>query len=202
VAGTRFVLRRADPGDFAAVRNLLREASRWLRTKDTDQWAVPWPDESGRNENIRRAIAAGRTWILWCGEQVAATLTASPDDHKIWPEEIRHEKAVYVRRIAVSRRYARLGLGGQLLDWAGLRAEREYSARWIRVDVWTTNTELHDYYRRQGFVYCGLSLVPDYPSAALFQKPIAQVDEASVTQFAEAGPGLSEQPGFRRRLRE
>jgi GNAT superfamily N-acetyltransferase len=188
----RLVLRRASKEDFEAVRNLLTEASRWLRGKGTDQWAAPWPDENGRNENIRGAIGAGRTWILWDGERAAATLTASPNDHKIWPEESRREKAVYVRRITVSRRYSGRGLGAQLLDWAGLRAEREYGARWIRVDVWTTNAELHDYYLDHGFEPCGLSPVPGYPSAALFQKPIAEVGEASAAGFTEAGPGLPE----------
>ena len=188
----RYVLSRASPADFETVRSLLWQAAQWLRTKNTAQWAAPWPDESGRNENIKRAIEAGRTWILWDREQAAATLTASPNDHKIWPEENRHEKAVYVRRITVSRRYSGLGLGGQLLDWAGLRAKREYGAHWIRVDVWTTNTELHDYYRDQGFEFCGLSPVPDYPSAALFQKAVDQIKPPEAQLFREdqgSGPG-------------
>ena len=190
MAYPRFMLCRAGRGDFAAVQSLLREASQWLWTKNTDQWAAPWPNESGRNENISRAILAGRTWILWDDEQAAATLTASPSDHKIWPEAIRHEKAVYVRRLTVGRRYSGLGLGGQLLDWAGLRAKREYGARWIRVDVWTTNTELHNYYRRQGFGSCGLSPVPDYPSAALFQKPIDVIRSPAAQLFCEV-PGAA-----------
>lgn len=166
----RLVLRRASAPDFAHVHSLLIEASRWLETKDTDQWAKPWPDENRRKERIEKAIEAGRTWIAWDGSQPAATLTASPNDHRIWPERDRDEPAVYVRRIVISRRYAGLGLGGQLHDWAGLRASRNYGARWIRVDVWTTNTRLHGYYRGQGFQFCGYCLIRDYPSAALFQK--------------------------------
>jgi predicted N-acetyltransferase YhbS len=171
MSGLRLVLRRAQAEDATAVRSLKDEASQWLRTKGTDQWAVPWPDKNGRNERISRAIAAGRTWIAWDGGQPAATLTASPNHHGIWPENARHELAVYVRRLTVSRRYGGIGLGSQLMDWAGLRASREYGARLIRVDVWTTNLGLHDYYRRQGFEYYGLSPEPGYPSAALFQKP-------------------------------
>lgn len=37
----RLVLRRAQTADSWAVRSLLAEASRWLGTKDTDQWAQP-----------------------------------------------------------------------------------------------------------------------------------------------------------------
>lgn len=186
----RLILRRASEEDFEAVRNLLMEASRWLRLKGTTQWAVPWPDENGRNENIRRAMGAGRTWIVWDGSLAAATLTASPNHHEIWPPEDWHERAVYVRRITVSRTYSGLGLGGQLIDWAGLRASREYGARWIRADVWTTNTGLHDYYRRQGFEYTGLSPVPGYPSAALFQKPTDQIRFPEAPLFCDVPESL------------
>jgi ribosomal protein S18 acetylase RimI-like enzyme len=168
------VLARAGAADFDEVHNLLIEASRWLETKDTDQWAKPWPDANGRVERVQKAIEAGRTWIVWDDDRPAATLTASPNDHEIWPESRRHDWAVYVRRIVVSRRHKGLGLGGQLLDWAGFRAHGEYGARWIRVDVWTTNTRLHDYYRNQGFTFCACSPIRGYPSAALFQKPADQ----------------------------
>jgi GNAT superfamily N-acetyltransferase len=179
------ILRRAGAADYRAVRSLLMEASRWLGTKGTDQWAVPWPDENGRNERVRGAIEAGRTWIAWDGACPAATLTASPNDHGIWPEETGLEPAVYVRRITVSRRYAGQGLGGQLLDWAGLRASRSYGARWIRVDVWTTNVKLHDYYLDQGFEECGLCPITGYPSAALFQKRIADIQRPEIPLFHE-----------------
>lgn len=181
------VLRRADVADFEAVRSLLKEASRWLGTKNTDQWAIPWPDENGRNTNIRRAIRAGRTWIVLDGDsQPAATLTTSPNHHGIWPEQNgQYEPAVYVRRITVSRRYAGLGLGSQLLDWAGLRASHEYGARRVRVDVWTTNKRLHAYYEKQGFAYRGLSPVPGYPSAALFEKPVDEIEPLDAPLFWE-----------------
>jgi GNAT superfamily N-acetyltransferase len=181
------VLRRATPGDFEAVRSLLREASRWLGTRNTDQWAVPWPDENGRNTNIKRAIRAGRTWIAWDDARPVATLTTSPNHHMVWPEENGREPAVYVRRITVSRspEYAGHGIGGQLLDWAGLRANRDYGARWVRVDVWTTNKKLHEYYEAQGFQKCGHSPIPGYPSAALFQKSVDQIEPPRAPLFRE-----------------
>ncbi len=103
----------------------------------------------------------------------------------IWPEENERDPAVYVRRVVVSRPYAGHGLGSQLLDWAGLRASRVYGARWVRVDVWTTNEELHDYYKSQGFKYRGLCPIPDYPSAALFQKSVDQIEPPEIPLFQE-----------------
>ena len=186
----RLVLRRASPDDYGAVSGLRTEAEEWLRTMSTDQWADPWPSEDVLEERILGAIQAGRTWIAWDGAVPAATITASPNHHKIWPEENRRDRAVYVRRLIVSRdrRYARHGLGIQLLDWAGLRASREYEARWVRVDVWTTNTRLHDYYLDQGFEFCGFcEWIAGYPSAALFQKPIDEIKPLEDPLFRETG---------------
>ncbi len=174
--------------DLGAVSGLLKEASLWLRTKHTDQWAEDWPSEDARRQRVRAAIRAGRTWIAWDAVAAAATVTASPNDHGIWPEENRRDPAVYVRRLVVSRRYAGLGLGAQLLDWAGQRAERDYGARWIRVDVWTTNSALHDYYRDQGFGFCGFcQTIAGYPAAALFQKRTDHIKPPGLLLFEEAG---------------
>jgi GNAT superfamily N-acetyltransferase len=140
-----------------------------------------------RSQRIQRAIQARRTWIAWDGSQAAATITASPNHHQIWPEAKRPDPAVYIRRLVVSRRYSGHGLGAQLLDWAGMRATSEYGARWIRLDVWTTNTELHDYYLRQGFEFYDLCEDRDYPSRALFEKRTDQIKPLEDPLFREVG---------------
>jgi ribosomal protein S18 acetylase RimI-like enzyme len=62
-----------------------------------------------------------------------------------------------------------------LLNWAANRAVRSYGARWVRVDVWTTNKELHDYYQRQGFTLVRIRNDLEYPSGALFQRPTTEL---------------------------
>jgi GNAT superfamily N-acetyltransferase len=168
----RLTLRRAELHDYAATIGLIEAARSWLRTKNTDQWAQPWPSEEDRSHRIRAALEAGKTWVAWDGHTAVATITADAEDSGVWPTEMLAEQAVYVSRLVVSRRYAGGGLGAALLDWTAIRARDLYGARWMRVDVWTTNRALHSYYLRQGFVASGLcDTIPDYPSAALFQKP-------------------------------
>ena len=58
-------------------------------------------------------------------------------------------RALYIRRVVVSKRH--LGLGSALLDWAADVARRDYEATLIRIDVWTTNLNLHAYYEGQRF---------------------------------------------------
>jgi len=96
-----------------------------------------------------------------------------------------------VRRIIVRRRYARLGLGAALLDWAVDVAKRDHGAELIRIDVRTTNLKLHAYYEGLRFTRCpdaqGLG---DYPSQALFERCV----DAPGLNFYKAvhnGRGLS-----------
>jgi GNAT superfamily N-acetyltransferase len=164
---------RATPDERDVILELLDDAVRWLRGKNTDQWAKPWPDEEGRNKRIEQDLLEGKTWLLRDGTVVAGTITIDPADNEVWPAEKRRENAIYVRRVIVRRRYAGIGLGARLLDWAADVGARMHGARLIRIDVWTTNTELHTYYQKQGFTLSEFRApddLPDYPSRALFER--------------------------------
>ncbi|HLH58732.1 MAG TPA: GNAT family N-acetyltransferase [Streptosporangiaceae bacterium] len=164
------MLRQATPDECGDIVRLLDDTVRWLRHKGTDQWARPWPDEERRNKRIAADVSEGKTWLAMDDRAVAATITIDPSGNDIWPAAKRGEKAVYVRRVIVGRRYAGLGLGARLFDWAGDMAARVHGARWIRIYVWTTNRRLHAYYRGQGFRFSDLVDDPDYPSRALFER--------------------------------
>lgn len=176
-----FVLRLAGLGDLEAVRKLAREAATWLRTKGTDQWAKPWPDPAGHRERILNDLIKGKTWIAWDRMTAAATITIDTDepldqnDQPVWPAQKSREPALYVRRVIVSRNYAGMKLGAGLLDWAAEMAQREHGATVLRIDVWTTNLNLHAYYEQRSFTrHKGgeqreIADYP-YPSQALFER--------------------------------
>ena len=175
---------------LGAVLGLIEDARSWLWTKDTDQWAKPWPNEGERDARVLRGLQGGKTWIVWDGDIAAATVTVTDQmNPAVWStsgcECNLAERAVFMHRLITARKYASLGLGAQLIDWAGLHGQRLYGARWIRIDVWRTNLQLHDYYRRKGFQPCGFCADPDYPSSALFQKPVATISTPSAPMFLE-----------------
>jgi hypothetical protein len=91
-----------------------------------------------------------------------------------------------VHRLITARDYGGLGLGAELIDWAGLRGSHLYEAKWVRIDVWTTNIALHKYYVGTGFEPCGMYNDPRYPSGALFQKPVTaiELENLHIPQFA------------------
>ncbi len=169
-------LRRARLQDMPGIIGLIDEAARWLRDhKETDQWATPWPNRTGRDSRILASLRAGKTWICWDRDTPAATITADPDHDPYWGQGQHDDPAIYVHRLVVARSYAGHRLGSALLDWAGRTARQELGARWVRVSAWTTNLGLHSYYVAAGFTPCGRHPDDGYPSAARFQKPTDQI---------------------------
>lgn len=176
--------------NLQVVLGLIEDARGWLLTKDTDQWAAPWPDEKARDARVLRGLQGGTTWIVWDGSIPAATVTITPRmNPAVWstPECTCDlaERAVFVHRLITARKYAGMGLGAELIDWAGLRGQRLYGAQWIRIDVWSTNPGLHDYWRKRGFEPCGYCADPSYPSGAFFQKPVSAIRARNFPQFIE-----------------
>lgn len=187
---TRYHIRRAVPEDKPAIIGLIREAANWLQTtKDTDQWARPWPDRAARDARIIKGIEDGLTWMVTEKETLAATVTCREQgSDALWTAAELREPAVYVSRLIVRRDHARRGIGAALIDWAGLHGMEGWGARWIRVDVWTTNDGLHGYYKGQGFTHLRTREFEPrwvYPSGALFQKPTTEIDQVSARRFIE-----------------
>lgn len=190
---TMMQIARAEPtpANLKAILGLIEQARGWLALKDTDQWESPWPDEKARDDRVLRGLQGGKTWIVWDGDIPAATVTLTPRKNTaVWSTPgctcDLAERAVFVHRLITARKYAGLELGAELIDWAGLRGQRLYGAKWIRIDVWSTNKRLHDYYIKRGFEPCGFCVDPSYPSGALFQKPVSAIVKASAPQFVES----------------
>jgi GNAT superfamily N-acetyltransferase len=183
-------IRPAVADDMKAIIGLIDEARAWLPSKGTDQWAKPWPNPAARNARVLRDLNAARTWLVEDDDHIpVATVTSSPEgNQRLWTPEEQAESAAYVARLVVSRRHGGERIGEALIDWAGSRAVRDWCAKWIRIDVWTTNEALHNYYEKRGFQRYGICEFYEdeyYPSAALFQKPTVEIDQDSVSRFIE-----------------
>ena len=179
----------ASPADQEIVTGLIEDRADWLRTcKNTTQWRAPWPDAKGRYLRIRDGLLRGCTWIAWDDSRPIATVTiyldASPE---LWTEVERKTDAVYLHRLVVHRDYKGTGMGAELINWAVKKGKSlNPYAEVVRLDAWSDNTELHSYYRRQGFEFIEIRTTQDdCPSGALFQKPVLPALRADTSRFVE-----------------
>ncbi|WP_079025735.1 GNAT family N-acetyltransferase [Streptomyces yangpuensis] len=142
------IIEAATPDDLATLLAFRVEAAAWLSELGSDQWRRPYPAD-----RLLATIEAGTVFMVRAGDVTAATITLTSDaEEGLWSAEELAEPSVFVNKLTVARTHAGLDLGGRLLDWAGDRAHRS-GASWLRLDAWTTNTELHRYYLRHGFEY-------------------------------------------------
>jgi ribosomal protein S18 acetylase RimI-like enzyme len=168
-----FQISLANETDLEDIVGLRRNAAEWLRTKQTDQWQESWPTSEDAHERVLEGVQKGTTWIVRLSSEAVATFTVDEfSDRRLWNEFEQSEPALYVHRFVVHRDYSGIKLGVALMDLIGaLASHRGY--RWLRVDVWTTNDGLQQYYRSVGFEHVR-TIVSDYPSGALFQRPVPE----------------------------
>ncbi|MCJ0978837.1 GNAT family N-acetyltransferase [Rhodococcus sp. ARC_M12] len=159
----------ASAADAATILGLRHAAEDWLFARGIDQWTpreVPLTTvaaqiEAGEFHVARREPGApivGALRLIWA-------------DPAIWPEEDGH--AGYVHGVVINRSESGMGLGASLLEWA-LRRSRQEGRSLLRLDCAETNTELRNYYLRQGFRYVGRREFADgssWFSVALFERP-------------------------------
>lgn len=136
----------AEPCDLNKLLAFREEAAGWLSELGTDQWSRPYPAD-----RLLETIESGTVFMVRDGETTTATITLTVEaEEGLWTEGEMSEPSLFVNKLTVARTHAGQNLGGRLLDWAGDRAFRS-SAKWLRLDAWTSNDALQRYYLRQGF---------------------------------------------------
>ncbi|GGX55856.1 GNAT family N-acetyltransferase [Streptomyces noursei] len=161
---------KATLDDIGRLQQFRRDAATWLADRGSDQWSTPYPEDL-----LRASIEAGDVFLFYeaDGAPVATVTLDTQADPILWRSTEVQEPALYVHKLTLANPGSGSGLGSQILDWCGDRAAKA-GARWLRLDAWTTNTDLHAYYRSQGFSY--LRTIHDeqaYRSGWVAQRPAA-----------------------------
>lgn len=173
-------LRPATEEDLPAVLKILDGAVDWLAGRGTDQWqGARWRAEELSPDLARgglrvaeiRLAALGDSGLAAAPEPVVVGTAVLRDTHPadLWHPADDPGSALYLHHLAVDRAFAGRGIGAWLLDQAAAEAARR-GKQSLRLDAWTTNTRLHDYYRGQGF---RLVRIADDTSGALFERAVS-----------------------------
>lgn len=171
-------LRTAVPADAGLILAWRRATAEWLAaTHGTDQWSTPY--DWGKVEGWVREGYTFMAALEPDGEPVA-TITSTPGgDPALWTADELLVPARYLNKANVTREYAGLGIGACLIAWATTRAAKA-GVDLIRIDVWSTNRRLQDYYRQMGFQH--LRTVPNTVSGALFELPATVTPDLPVVE--------------------
>lgn len=166
-------VRPARPGEEDVIAQWRRHAAAWIAETGSDQWS----DATGLArdafvDRVRGSIEAGETWVAEVDGVPAATIALDQwCNPGMWSENQLAE-SVIVHRMITAPGYRGHGLGGVLLEHADAVA-REKGLRWVRLDAWSTNERLHDYYRAAGFRF--VRWADHRTSGALFERPVTDL---------------------------
>ncbi|SDQ99758.1 GNAT family N-acetyltransferase [Thermostaphylospora chromogena] len=176
-------LRHAGPDDLPGVLALLAEAAEWLHRRGVRQW----PRGGFGRERIMPLIESSVLYVGHLAEPeragdgpVAVVAVDEYADPEFWTSADDPASALYVHKLAVSRRVAGQGVGEALLDWAGMLALVR-GKRWLRLDCAKDNGGLQAYYRGRRFRHVRTVNLPHRASGALFQRAAGIVAGGSRT---------------------
>jgi len=158
----------SDGDDVVAI---LEEAAQWLSDRGIiEQWE-PGSFIAHRSR-IDQNIIEGQVYLAKLGDQLVGTLTIQWSDRETWGDV--PDNAGYVHRLAVRRQYAGHDIGSHLLEWAEKIVASEGRA-FLRLDCWSGNAALCQYYERCGFTNRGLTNFGEGDwYATLFEKETRQ----------------------------
>jgi GNAT superfamily N-acetyltransferase len=197
----RLTVRPATVAEHDVVMTLLKERIDWLRARGSDQWST-WETWGAK---IPPALERGHVWLLLDGNDPIGTVTVEfQGDRDFWTEEECTEPAAYLSKLAVRLDYAGHELGALLTDWASDYAYRR-GCRYVRLDAWKTNDQLHAYYASRGWKYVRTVENPGRNSGALFQVPVGPMTRTqrsrlhddfpiTVLQPTQGGAGVTDPP--------
>lgn len=169
----------ARPVDESVIRELQDEAVAWLKTRGTDQWQNLRPARHGTGRSLLEAITRGEVFIVREGERIVGTVTLDQfADPEFWTPQDDPASALYIHRMVVARQAQGQDIGGRMIDWALARTDAQ-DKKWLRLDAWRTNPDLHAYYLQHGFQHVRTVELAHRGSGALFQRPVHARDSTT-----------------------
>lgn len=145
-------LYKAKKEDFQTVFKILEESSRWLLSKGNRQWPAEWIQR--KKPEIEHAVASGLFSCVTINDEVVAVVELLSAPEKIWKYD--DSKAMYIHKLAVSRKYAGKGVGKSLLEEIA-KTEFSKGVKALRLDCVAENKGLRRYYESFGFIFKGIA---------------------------------------------
>ena len=104
---------------------------------------------------IEREISENRLWKIVEADEIACIFSIAFSDSFIWSEKD-DEPSLYIHRIVTNPLFRGRGYLKAIVEWAQHYGE-ELGKKFVRMDTWSDNQKLLDYYRNCGFSFLGVT---------------------------------------------
>ena len=170
-------LQAANIEDIPSAVEMLETAARWLHSKGIQQWESPLP--ASFLNFMKDEAQAGRVFLVRAGEgnEPIATFRITYHDKQRWQDN-GTDCALYVYSLALRNDLHGAGIGAHIIETIKKRAIQE-QRRWLRLDCWSLNSWLKQYYASLGFTEAGNIKDNGFP-LTLFQVHLASGNRPSL----------------------
>lgn len=162
---------KADQSDTDAIVEILEDA-RLLKLQLNDE---SWGYDPFTADEISTSVEQGDTYVARCGQEYIGTFVLMWSDIT-WGAEGNDSEAAYIHLLATANSVRGQRIGEQIIQLIGGLA-RNQGKQYVRLDCYSANEMLKDYYKRLGFVELRVAEPnPNNPyyTASLLQKDIQE----------------------------
>jgi len=104
-------------------------------------------------EFVNREIEEGRLWKITETDKIANIFSVTYSDPILWLEKS-NDPAMYIHRIVTNPDFRGRGYVPTITEWAKTHAQQK-GLRFVRMDTWSDNQKLLEYYQNCGFKFVG-----------------------------------------------
>ena len=153
-------IHRSAQSDVGMFRDFWESAISYQQTRNFPLWP-PYPEAM-----IVEEIRSGHHFsACFADGDLAGYFSVALSDAQIWRER-EQGNAIYIHRMCANPRRKGSNLASSVLAWAYQHAFHS-GRKFVRMDTWSDNKPLVEYYIKCGFHYIGvqqLGVVPELPS--------------------------------------
>jgi len=127
---------------------ILEENAKWLESKNIFQWPLNWLQS--KKEEIFNSIKNGQYYYIEINNEIACIVEITEISTLEWSNK--HSSAIYINKLAVSRKYSGLSLGLKMLHLIKCHTIK-VNKSYLRLDVAASNITLREYYESNNFSF-------------------------------------------------
>jgi RimJ/RimL family protein N-acetyltransferase len=136
------------PEDIDTIFELYGEAVKFQKTVLSKQW------RGFERSLVETEISESRQWKIVENGQVACVFAITFNDALIWKDKDK-DPAIYIHRIVTNPKFRGGSYVKEIVKWS-LDYAKSIGKKFVRMDTWSDNEKLNDYYVNCGFDYVGL----------------------------------------------
>lgn len=164
--------RKSKKEDVHRIMDIIKEAKKYLREKDIDQWQDGYPSD----DTILNDINKSESYVVVENDVVIGTVAISFREEKTYEEIfegswLSNEDYVVIHRIAVARELKGRGIASNIIKEVEKIALKNnvYS---IKIDTQEENKVMQNLLEKNNFKYCGVIYLMDKSRRIAFEKMI------------------------------